>query len=250
MLPPPLPKKVSVEGKGKQKAYPVGHKGNGASEQNGEKRKAGKRKWDDDDEAYKDRHDLTAERLVQLVNCNIVVYGIILIGQILVRHGHKLSKLMELSLFCTLAITSLYVCAIERLIHSTSRTSLSHLRARTLDMGNFKSGSTLRGFKMRLFVKGSSSSSTRPQGHLKTRTTIPLTVMTAKIINPVIQVVTLMVGAGEERGAALVVRASEEREADSKASQVKKMLVLMSQQPSRYVSLSLMNILTNINMNI
>ena len=149
MLPPPPPNEVSVEGKGKQKAAPVGHKGKGASEQSGEKRKAGKRKWDDDDEAYKDRHDVTAESLVQQVNCNIVMYGIILIGQILVRRGHKLSKLTELSLFCTLAITNLYVCAIERLIHSTSRTSLSHLRARTLDMGNFKSESTLRGFKTR-----------------------------------------------------------------------------------------------------
>ena len=60
---------------------------------------------------------------------------------------HKLSKLTEQLLFFTLATTNLYVCAIETLIHSMCQTSLSHLHAKTQDMGNFILGSMLWGFK-------------------------------------------------------------------------------------------------------
>lgn len=83
-----------ARGKGKQKASPAQHEEETAYSQSDEESKVGKRKRDDDDD-YSDPPDKTAEKIVQQVNCNIVVYGIMLIGQFSVRYGHKLSKLME-----------------------------------------------------------------------------------------------------------------------------------------------------------
>ena len=107
--------------KGKQKASPEG----GASAWTGGIPKTGTRKRrhnkdnsdgddgddsdndddDNNDDAFRDKNDLTAQNWVQQVSCGSVAYKILLIGRFSVRPGHKPSKLMELSLFCTPAIT-------------------------------------------------------------------------------------------------------------------------------------------------
>ena len=111
--------------KGKQKASPVRHKEGGASAWTGGTSKTGKRKRsynkdnsdgddgddssnngdDNNDDAFRDNNELTAQNWVQQVSCNSVAYKILLIGRFSVRLGHTPSKLMELSLFCTPAIT-------------------------------------------------------------------------------------------------------------------------------------------------
>jgi hypothetical protein len=132
---PPAP--FPVQGKGKETVSRVPRQGR-------------KRKRDDGDQTFRDPKELTAQMLVQQVSCNTLAYRMIHIGRFpVIRLGHKLSKLTELSLFSTLAITNLYVCAIARLRHSMSRPLLSHRSAAILDMENFTLGSILRWFKTR-----------------------------------------------------------------------------------------------------
>jgi hypothetical protein len=64
------------------------------------------------------------------------------------RRGHELCALTGPSSSFILAITNWFVCGIEKLKHSMSQTSLCHLRARTLDTGNFISASPSHPFKM------------------------------------------------------------------------------------------------------
>jgi hypothetical protein len=74
-----------VQGKRKRGAPPVRHKDEKASALNGEKTNPRKRKRDDGGEASEDPYDLTARSLVQQVNCNIVKYGVVLIGRFPVK---------------------------------------------------------------------------------------------------------------------------------------------------------------------
>jgi hypothetical protein len=102
-----------------------------------------KRKQGDDDEAYKSRHDLTAESLVQQVMCNNTLpIEAILMCRPSGRRGHKPSESTAQSSSFTAAITNSYVCAIETLRHSTFRTLSNPLRAKTPDTGNYKLVST------------------------------------------------------------------------------------------------------------
>jgi hypothetical protein len=78
-----------------------------------------KRKQGDDSEAYKSRYDLTAE---QQVMCNTMPIEAMLTCQLSCRRGHKPSELTAQSLSFTAAITNSYVCAIEKVRHSTFRT--------------------------------------------------------------------------------------------------------------------------------
>jgi len=149
ILAPPSPQEISARAsstqhKGKRKASPVRPQEK-TTALSGENPKAGKRKRGDG----RPGHILTAQHLLQHVNCNTVTYRIILIHRFPVRHGHKLSKLTELSLSSIPVIMNSYVYAIETVRHSMSKTLSSHLHVQTLDMGNFTLGSTLRGFKMR-----------------------------------------------------------------------------------------------------
>jgi hypothetical protein len=97
----------------------------------------------DDDEAYKSRHDLTAQSLAQQVMCNNTLpIETILTCQPSGRRGHKPSELTERSSSFTAAITNLYVYAIEKLRHSTFQTLSNPLCAKTPDTRNYKLVST------------------------------------------------------------------------------------------------------------
>ena len=125
--PPTIPAKNTGKGKGRQ------------GEEEPARKRQRKRKQGDDDKAYKNHHDLTAETLVQQVMYNnIMPIKAMLMCQPSGRRGHKPSKLTARSLSCTAAITNLYVCAIEALGHSTFRTLSNPLRAKTPDTGNYK----------------------------------------------------------------------------------------------------------------
>jgi hypothetical protein len=133
MLPPPTtPVKNTRKGKERQVEEPAKDR----------KRKR-KRKQGDDDEAYKSRHDLTAQSLVQQVMCNNTMpIEVILTCQPSGRRGHKPSEPTERSSSFTAAITNSYVCAIEILRRSMFQTLSNPLRAKTPDTGNYKLVST------------------------------------------------------------------------------------------------------------
>jgi hypothetical protein len=131
-MPPPqtLPVKNTGKGKGREEQEETA------------RNKKRKRKQVNDDEAYKSRHDLTAESLVQEVMCNTMPIEAMLTCQLSGRRGHKLSKSTAPSLSFTAAIMNSYVCAIEAVRDSTFRTLSNPLRARTPDTGNSKLVST------------------------------------------------------------------------------------------------------------
>jgi len=137
MPPPPLPPSAPTrKDKGKEKAKekwipavsasgscmlppPTGNKA---------KAKAGggrKRKRNDDDAAYQDRYDPTAEKLVQQVMCPSYAHRNRADVSNSRRHGYKPYESTRPSSSFTPTIMSSYVCAIGPLGHSTSRTSSS-----------------------------------------------------------------------------------------------------------------------------
>jgi hypothetical protein len=80
---------------------------------------------------------------VQQVMCNNTMpIEAILTCQSSGRRGHKPSESTERSSSFTAAITNSYVCAIEKLRHSTFQTLSNPLRAKTPDTANYKLVST------------------------------------------------------------------------------------------------------------
>ena len=97
------------------------------------------------------------------------------------RRGHKPSELTAPSSSFTAAIMNLYVCAIEKLGHSTYQTLLNLLRVKTPDTGNSKLVSTSQLSKIGWIVQ-SSTCNCPNQSRLMTAVTILLAATTTKVI--------------------------------------------------------------------
>jgi hypothetical protein len=129
VVPGSSPSKLPPPPRASRRVSPTRNKGKGKETETGTGRDRKRKRTDNDDEAYQDRHDLTAEELVQQVMCPSYAHRNRADVSNSRRHGYKPYESTRPSLSFTLAIMSSYACAIGPLGHSTSQTSLSLPRA-------------------------------------------------------------------------------------------------------------------------
>jgi hypothetical protein len=148
-----------------------------------------------------------------------------LMGPLSGRRGHKPSELTAPSSSFTAAITNSYVCAIEKLRHSTFRTLSNLLRVKTPDTGNSKLVSTSQLSKIGWIVRSSTCNCLNQSRRLMTAVTILPAATTTEVIGALEVAIRVIKGVAraEHRVVAMVIQAAVcVRAANSKVDQEEK----------------------------
>jgi hypothetical protein len=172
-----------------------------------------------------------------------------LMGPLSGRRGHKPSELTAPSSSFTAAITNSYVCAIEKLRHSTFRTLSNLLRVKTPDTGNSKLVSTSQLSKIGWIVRSSTCNCLNQSRRLMTAVTILPAATTTEVIGALEVAIRVIKGVAraEHRVVAMVIQAAVcVRAANSKVDQEEKTPVSTL---LRYVCLNIISVRINLTTN-